>query len=130
MTEEFKARLLSWIAWGLLIAAPSALLHGLSDLRVGQLTLLLEPQNFSNSSHGNPLGRHTDLLVQKRSQRDSRFIESPHSASPATGGTLVGHLERHSEHLERQFRHARKIVQHPAETAFNINLRRNAHNTS
>jgi hypothetical protein len=35
-------------------------------------------------------------------------------------GRFVGHLERHSEHLERQFLRARKIAQHPRETAFNI----------
>lgn len=65
----------------------------LGNLPIGQLTLLLEPQNFSNSSHGNPLGRHTDLLVQKRSQRDSRFIESPHTAPPVTAPRLSGILD-------------------------------------
>src|SRR5262245_49869655 len=58
--------------------------EGARNLGVGQPALVLESENFSNSSHGNPLGWHAALLEQKGASVPTRLVESPRSApSPA-----------------------------------------------
>jgi len=45
------------------------------DLRVGQRTFVLETENFSNSSHGNPVGWHRRLPEQKGESVPGRRFE-------------------------------------------------------
>ncbi len=51
------------------------------DLRVGQRTFVLETENFSNSSHGNPVGWHRRLPEQKGASVPGRRFELPRTAT-------------------------------------------------
>ncbi len=51
------------------------------DLRIGQRAFVLETQNFSNSSHGNPVGWHPRLPEQKGASVPSRRFELPRTAT-------------------------------------------------
>ena len=51
------------------------------DLRVGQRAFVLETQNFSNSSHGNPVGWHRRLPEQKGASVPGRRFELPRTAT-------------------------------------------------
>ena len=109
----------------------------LRDSPIGQITLVLEPQYFSNTSHGNPLGRHIGLLEQKGASVTAGS-SNHHTTRPREGATFVGHLERRSETSRTPFptdppirstssgnrvQHRRIVVHDLSEIPFN--LRRN-----
>ena len=51
------------------------------DLGVGQRAFVLETENFSNSSHGNPVGWHRRLPEQKGASVPGRRFELPRTAT-------------------------------------------------
>jgi len=55
--------------------------HGGGDLGIRQRALVLEAQNFANSSHGNRLGWHRRLPEQKGARVPSRKFELPRNAT-------------------------------------------------
>ena len=92
------------------------------DPGVGQPAVVLETENFSNSSHGNPVGWHRRLPEQKGARVPSRRFELPRTAtSPLTIMTRKpGIVDRQSDPLDRDFRRGRKSGQHPSDSMVNI----------
>ena len=93
--------------------------QGGGDLGVGQRAFVLETQNFSNSSRGNPVGWHRRLPEQKGASvpRPKVRITTHCDVATAIPSPNSGHRDRQAD---RGFRHGRKSGHHPSETPVNI----------
>src|SRR5437773_10118572 len=87
-------------------------------MRIRQRALILESENFSNSSHGNPLGWHAALLEQKGASVTTLISRITTHRAVATNGPdqnsddlerLVEDRERRSDRSDKSFTFRRKL---------------------
>jgi len=97
--------------------------QGGGDSGVGQPTFVLETENFSNSSHGNPVGWHRRLPVQKGASVAGRRFElhAPQRRHRHHDPDFRASC-RQSDQLHRRCRHGRKSGQHPSDSPVNIRM--------
>jgi hypothetical protein len=81
---------------------------------------VLEAKNFPNTSHGNPFCWHCALPLEKGSEPDSPWFESPHTAPPLSSERLSGILNSISDMPAKSFNIRRKPRSTSSESPFTI----------